>query len=432
MTFKHSDSTHRHFRWNKTRVQYVDPPFESEFEDTGYQYTTLTTEFTGEDNARYKEVIRSGHGASNEAQGIKARLAADNIGNSYRQTILYAFDDEGNRKVDSISRDETRGHDFAFESLGYPSSEGVAEDIAKTRFVSEARKKTTEFQGGVFLGELRETIHAIKHPADAIRKGLGDYLSAVKKRSRGFKGKSSYGAARRMVGGTWLEYAFGWAPLLHDVQSAAEALAKFNGGFTPNLKVRGFGRHDAEAYELDTGVGTWYGDYVGKIRHSTQTKASVYGAMKTIVSTDAPTFRGSFGLRARDVIPTIWELIPFSFVTDYFTNVGDIINAGCYSGEDLSWSSMSVKTTTTRKSGELHLLPGSRPESSPPYTEVTGSATLGSFSQEASSFYREKNVGLTPQLRFTVPGIRQAFNLAALFASSTRTSQEFARSLRIG
>jgi hypothetical protein len=35
------------------------------------------------------------------------------------------------------------------------------------------------------------------------------------------------------------------------------------------------------------------------------------------------------GFQFRDFVPTVWELIPYSFVSDYFVNIGDILEAAC-------------------------------------------------------------------------------------------------------
>lgn len=41
------------------------------------------------------------------------------------------------------------------------------------------------------------------------------------------------------------------------------------------------------------------------------------------------------GLTIQEFVPTVWELIPYSFVVDYFTNIGDVVNYA-YSA-NLNW-----------------------------------------------------------------------------------------------
>jgi hypothetical protein len=367
----------------------------------------------------------------NAFQGSKARVE-NKIGSSNSTVSHFSIDGDGNVIFSDISTRRTDGHDFDIrEFFDPPSSNGIAEDIARANFVSNCRKKQTSFQGGQFLGEIRETIHAIKHPADALRKGLSSYLGTVKKRARGFNSKTSYGTVRRMLGGTWLEYAFGWAPLVSDIKAGAEALAKYNGSFTPSLPVRSRGVWEGILDESEYGIATFYGDYSARIITKAKIVATMYGAMRSGIALEVPTVSKTFGLGLRDFVPTVWELIPFSFVTDYFTNVGEILSAGCFDAGDVSWYGMSVKCTGERFSTNIQYIEGTRPLPNIS-TSVTGSATPGSIYQSAESLSRERAPGLIPSLRFSVPGLRQGFNLAALFASATKTSQDFRRSLKIG
>lgn len=49
--------------------------------------------------------------------------------------------------------------------------------------------------------------------------------------------------------------------------------------------------------------------------------------------------RADFGIMPSQFLPTVWELIPYSWLVDYFTNMGDIVAAACRNYGDLSWYS---------------------------------------------------------------------------------------------
>jgi hypothetical protein len=52
------------------------------------------------------------------------------------------------------------------------------------------------------------------------------------------------------------------------------------------------------------------------------------GVIYTLVSdVDSEWLAGFLGTRPRDLLPTIWECLPYSFVADWFVNVGDWLNA---------------------------------------------------------------------------------------------------------
>lgn len=422
----HKATTSRHRRTFATESEVIVPTDPSSpFTGGGVSTTYITTvrTATGDDLPQYKSVIRQQGNATNDFSGLKTTYQAQG-GSSSRVSINYGTDDAGVLFPLQISKLRSDGHFMTpLMGLSPPGSTGVAEDQARARFVTRARRATTQFQSGVFLGEIRETIRAIKHPAESIRRGLDSYLTSVKKQRRGLK-NARPDTVRRALGGTWLEYAFGWAPLLSDVKSAAEALAAYNGAFTPPQRVHATGKNESVIANIEDGVSTDYGFYSFRMEVKESVNAYIYGALSSTVHVTAPTFRGSFGLRTRDFLPTIWELIPFSFVTDYFTNVGDIISAVAYDASDLGWSAMSVKSKTVAKSVDVTLYPNSVPISSE-YYKVSGNASPGSVETSAESIVRYRAPDLRPRLRFSVPGFRQSFNLAALFASAKSTAREY-------
>lgn len=51
------------------------------------------------------------------------------------------------------------------------------------------------------------------------------------------------------------------------------------------------------------------------------------GHNTVLPQSDADLVRDMLGLHPRALLPTLWEVIPFSFLVDYFSNVGDILNS---------------------------------------------------------------------------------------------------------
>jgi hypothetical protein len=51
----------------------------------------------------------------------------------------------------------------------------------------------------------------------------------------------------------------------------------------------------------------------------------------------------ALGLDVRSFVPTLWELIPYSWAIDYFTNIGDIVYGASYGGCDVMWASIGKK-----------------------------------------------------------------------------------------
>jgi hypothetical protein len=134
-----------------------------------------------------------------------------------------------------------------------------------------------------------------------------------------------------------LEYSFGWKPLIADTLGIAKAIADwetdrasdmFHGFAGDRELIRGRNLQDLTV-QLD-GLESWvqtivYGHkYYGKLRAQAQLPAK--GTAGRLVEV--------LGFNMQEFVPTIWELIPFSFVVDYFVNVGEMLSAA---STDLSW-----------------------------------------------------------------------------------------------
>jgi len=157
----------------------------------------------------------------------------------------------------------------------------------------------------------------------------------------------AYGRAARAAAGTWLEYAFGWMPLFHDIGDAVNALSR------PQLVTQNVtsgivhlrGPEASQAEYLSQGAPIQF-------RGNTRTRNEYYARVKGVVgfSTSASGRRAmDFGLTANHFLPTIWEVLPWSWLVDYFTNVGDIVNAVSFNRASVRWVSNSAWYEGTRE-----------------------------------------------------------------------------------
>lgn len=240
---------------------------------------------------------------------------------------------------------EMNGHPTAFWSIVCPDPLSAAltqADIAaREKFISHYRERRTQFQSGVFLGELAKTVQMIRNPASALRRGIDRYYATVKKRLRRSK------HPQRTIRDTWLEYVMGWGPLINDVEDAVGlatadpyAVSQYlsGKGKVDQLKTRQSGSFSNGICKVDfTSEQTLFGEvkYKGAIR----------------AQNHPPGFPEQLGLSWSNVLPTVWELIPYSFLVDYFTNVGKVIDGISTGTIWLSWGCR----VDTRK-GEVEIL----------------------------------------------------------------------------
>lgn len=422
MTQKSKNDVRRFQRTDSTDVNDVISP-ETSFSASNQTVLEELTfeEVSGGDLPGYKSVIRNRMNATNGLTQSREQIDVT-PGSSYTTVYRWQTDIDGNYYVFRTETSRAVGATLVLPAHGTPVDDGQAANQGIARFVSNARQAISPTAGGVILGEIRETLHMIRHPADAIRSRLSSYLSTVKKNGRGLK-KARIARKNAMVAETWLEYAFGWAPLLHDIEDSMKALAQLTTGVIPTIPIRGKGEHKEYVQEYDIIVPFGYGSGRISVLTVDTIKAYYYGAVSQTVS-KVPTFRGSFGLRAHDILPTVWELIPYSFLVDYFTNIGDIISAASFSTSDLAWWGEShtwERVTKTHSPYDMTVYPANA---------TMGATGQGSFNPGISTrrtklMGRTLNPKLVPGLSFKIPGSpRQYFNILALAAQrdSVRSS----------
>jgi hypothetical protein len=377
----------------------------------------------GADMPNYKAVIKSGSNATNYAFAFR-RSVTSQQGSARTTTVSRGYiGDYPDWVYQETQRSTytTSGVLVVAPGPGEPILAPEAEDQAKAKFVSKVRERMSPAAMGATLGELRETINMIRRPAQALRNGISNYLGAVKKRSKGLK-KASTTKKNSVVSGTWLEYSLGWRPLLYDIDNIAEALALYATQTRSIDKIRSQSTLKVvnDSYESTVGGG---GSEMATYSVTTtgSSKVALYGGIRLAAgsSVSAPS---AFGLRPTDFIPTIWELIPYSFVIDYFTNIGDIISTSTFASSDLAWHGMS---TLAKNETKCH---GFRRWGHDVYGENLdsfGSISPGESIAKYEKFERSDSPTLSvPRLHFKLPGSPNAyFNIAALVSQ--------ARSIRI-
>jgi len=229
---------------------------------------------------------------------------------------------------------------------GTTPSETIANNLALQHFVSKVRSKQSSIQGGVFLGELGQTVRMLRHPLGALRSGFPKYLASLKRRKL-TKGRPEVvrRQRKRILSETWLEYSFGWAPLFSDIDSIIDTLV------VPLPEHRetcwGVGVQRYASHGTTTFGSTPPQVVVGWKQTKTVT-VKYYG----MLAIDQPSqfSQKRLGLDLSSFVPTAWEVLPWSFLVDYFTNIGHIVSAATLARQDLRWTMKTVITEISRRS----------------------------------------------------------------------------------
>ena len=141
------------------------------------------------------------------------------------------------------------------------------------------------------------------------------------------------------------------------------------------------------------------------------------GCVKRQVQAPQVDALSHFGFTPSEFIPTAWELLPWSFLIDYFVNIGDVIQANIVSLSDLAWANRSDVTA------KKHIAVSS-PFTAKEYAGLWNCKYAGGDGStailESRKWSRSTNVAIgLGELRFQLPGIWAPWaNMTALFTQA--------------
>lgn len=309
-----------------------------------------------------------------------------------------------------------------WETLAHPGDVDIAIEenartIAAEHFISRARDAQRAVMSLVSLGEIGETVRNIKRPAESLFQSFYNYLDSVKKRTKRDRNKSRK-RKDQIISDTWLEYAFGWRPLMADIQGAADAAARLNTHSPPDKVISGFGQ-ESNSYSENHLRGGHYTTIQQRVTVTNYARCRFVGCI-SVKRLD--TFETDvLGLSLRDVVPSLWELIPYSFLYEYFTNVGSIIDYLSLRETDIRWAWYGKKIGRKHN----HHSPSVTADPMGGYGPGSVNSTCGQSTISREVVQREAFSGIPfPFPRFKIPGTSTKWlNIAALLNASSDTSR---------
>lgn len=122
------------------------------------------------------------------------------------------------------------------------------------------------------------------------------------------------------AGGLWLEFSYGWKPLVEDIHEATKVLsAPLDPQWIQESKVEQFDRFYSTVF--DGGANNYAAIYGNKV------VLKVFARVGGTVSVTNPNLQAYKNAGLTNPAAWVWELIPYSFVADWFGNVGDFIES---------------------------------------------------------------------------------------------------------
>lgn len=378
-------------------------------EDRGFRLSGEV--YLGDSPPDWRFAIREGRNASSEMIGKKWE---------HGHTPLYYRHDGLKGPVS--------GHVWVARGAAHPQLDDViapgltpqsrAQNIAAGAILDDYKNAVQTFGGLNFAAEIVETISLFTNPLKGmLRKTIGyaRYVGSVKKYA--LRAPATYADK---IGKGWLAYKFGIEPLANDLASAAFAANQLITGKLAErntVTIRGKGL-SVENFDLGySKVTDAYAPYAEQELWATLSSEVRYkGKVRPLVSVPVD-WASIVGVELSDIVPAVWEAIPFSFLVDYFTNVSQVLSRASYGSTTpyLSYVTCGVRNTM-EVAGRDYKFRTDHPDVVDGY--VDGTCMGGSFFTRCVEVHRSSGVELPPvTLNFEVPGRSQVLNVAALIAA---------------
>ena len=218
----------------------------------------------------------------------------------------------------------------------------AANAAALKQVYSKLAQQTSHTNSLATLGEMADTIRMIRHPFRAIAELTQNHVNRLVKSKRGLRGseRQRFEKYYELVRSSYLEYVFGLAPLISDTVAITETIARWNleneGIRKERTRIVGRGEDVNVSHFVSTSGQHYQGGFnVYRYQHIQKITTTRKVQYVCGVSLPGSAPAGSterltelLGFNFRNFLPSVWEVIPWSWLVDYVLNVSDLIEAG--------------------------------------------------------------------------------------------------------
>jgi len=234
-----------------------------------------------------------------------------------------------------------------FTTVGFDANDQI-------RLVGKLREKIfgSDFNASVFLGEGHQTLALVTdsatriyHSVRALKRGKLKTAAEILVNGTGRKVKKHVDfpvpekkKLDAVLSSKWLELQYGWLPLIKDAHGAAEALAH-------HLSVPFRQRVTASIFRGNSEI-KFKGSTAGVGNDTYNYELKNISKRRIIVTlTEQPSLAAQLGLLNPE--NAAWELMPWSFVIDWFIPIGSYLDARAISKLAFDGCVTSTKVTST-------------------------------------------------------------------------------------
>lgn len=368
-------------------------------------------------NPKWKDLVRNAQPATTHCDGVYYTFDPVFL------TSGYCYYSKATPSVESV------GEWFGYHSMNLPVLQLAPGSIVTEvhnrcirKFISACEATRSSVEAGQDFGEWKQTIESMIRPMSSMRKTIVDHYERLSKASRRYRAWDVPSRTKALAD-SYLEWTFGFKPLAIDIAQGYEGL-------------RSRFRHMTNIVTVSAGATGTHTGSNGSFNVSGQ-GLNVAGTKKS-VSKYQERMKGGYrvglqpdgSLLPVDVLQirtlddfkiTAWDLLPYSFLIDYFVNVGDIIHASTAVSANLVWGNSTVRRQTI-DTYQFKSVPNFI--GSPSTTVITENyCKSGDSISSATSFTRDvlTPAQLIPDIRFSLPtSAKPWINIAALVLSGGR------------
>jgi hypothetical protein len=209
---------------------------------------------------------------------------------------------------------------------------------------------------GESLAEYKQAMAMIGKPLNGIRQLIGIHerraIEAIRNVERRVgKPLSRFDArdlkeANRAIASLYLEWTFGMKPLLLDIVEVTKAIQQSRNSCATvlNASFTGDAIYSDDTVNDDTGALKFNLRSLKKVKTTVRYKVGI-----DPVKVDVGPLVERLGVTPREFIPTMYAVLPYSWLLDYFTGINATVEALCSDLSFTTWTCKTVRSVCTRE-----------------------------------------------------------------------------------